>query len=385
MRRLRRRLNRRFYRWLHRFYRAVFPTPPWPGRIVPASLRRVLLVRDDGYIGDMVVTTPLVAFLNTAAPHLEIDILASPKTAALLAADTRVTRVFANDHTWRGWLRVLRALRARRYDAVFSVIYGKGLREGLTASMIARRGAYKLSIWRPKRYRGFFTAVTRPPASLPHMADQLLYLGHRVLGLRPPGLNGAARYPMRVAVDDASDARAARFLAEREISAFIVVNLDSTDQWRSWRPEPCAQFVRAVLDRHPDVSVVLPPAPGKEGHAEEVARLCGSSRVIVARAFRVLELTALLARSLGVVTPNTGVLHLAVAVGRPIVALYTLQSVHVERWLPWGVPYRAVVGAPGEAVSDIAPSRIVEAFDDLFHDLAVPDAIPNAARAVQQA
>lgn len=379
-RRLQRRVNRRFSRCLFRLYRTLFPTPPWTGRVPVASLRRVLVIRDDGYVGDMVVTTPLVAFLKEALPQAEIDLLASPKTAPLLAADTRVTRVFTNDHTWRGWLGVLRALRARRYDAVFSVIYGKGLREGVTASMIAHRATSKLSIWRPKRYRGLFTMVARPPSSLRHMADQLLYLGHSALGTPPPAAPAHARYPMHLAVDDASDSRAAGFLAERDISAFIVVNIDATDRWREWRPESCAEFVAAVLERHPDMWIVLPPPPGKERNAEEVVRLCGSSRVVVARAFRALELTALLRRSAAVVTPNTGALHLAVAAGRPIVALYTLQTVHVERWLPWGVPYRAVVGAPGQVVSDIPPARIVGAFDDLYSAVVDPGATASAVR-----
>jgi ADP-heptose:LPS heptosyltransferase len=340
----------------------------------------VLLIRDDGYVGDMAVTTPLIAFLREAAPKVEIDVLASSKTAGLLDADRRVSHVFTNDRTWRGWLRVLPRLRARRYDMVFSLIFGQGLREGLTASMIARRGAYKVSVWRPKRYRGFFTMVIRPPASLRHMADHLLFLGHRALGADPPGPRGAARYPMRIAVDDASDARARTFLAKHDIARFIVVNVDSTDRWREWRPRPCVEFIAAIRARHGDLAVVIPPPPGKERYAEEIARSFDDGRVHVASGFRVLELVALLQRAVLVVTPNTGTLHLAAASGRAIVALYTLHSVHVERWLPWGVPHRAVVGAPGEAVSDIPPRRIVTAFDELYEEIGTAAEPVQAAR-----
>ncbi len=326
----------------------------------------MLLIRDDGYVGDMAVTTPLIAFLRETAPGAEIDVLASPKTAGLLSADTRVRHVVTNDRTWRGWLRVLPRLRARRYDMVFSLIFGQGLREGLIASTIARRGTFKVSVWRPKRYRGFFTMVIRPPSRLLHMADQLLFLGHRALGVDPPGARGAARYPMRIAVDDASDMRAGTFLAMHDITRFVVVNVDSTDPWREWRPKPCAEFIATILARHSDLSVVIPPPPGKERYADEVARSFEDGRVVVAREFRLLELVALLRRSVLVVTPNTGTLHLAAACGRPIVALYTPHSVHLERWLPWGVPYRSVVAAPGDAVSDIPPPRVVDAFDELY-------------------
>jgi hypothetical protein len=61
--RLRKRVNRRLYAPLFRGYRALFPTPPWRGGIDPSSLRRVLIIQHYG-VGDMILTTPLIAFLR---------------------------------------------------------------------------------------------------------------------------------------------------------------------------------------------------------------------------------------------------------------------------------------------------------------------------------
>jgi ADP-heptose:LPS heptosyltransferase len=378
-RRFQRRVNRRFYRCLLRFYRSVFPTPSWAGRLPAAAVRRVLIVRHD-HVGDMVATTPLIAFLKEHLPAAEIDVLASPSSARLIVEDDRVAHVFLNDHRWPTWLGVLPRLRARRYDVVFSLVYGRGLREGMAASLIAHRGTYKLSAWRPARYVGFFTTVARPPRSAQHMADQLLYVGYHALGIRWPGArDAAARYPMRVAVPDASDARVSAFLSARRTQRFVVVNLAATDASREWRPEPCARFVAAVLARHADISVVLPPPPDKEADAQEVTRLCGSPRVVVAAALPLLDLAALLRHALMVVTPDTGVLHLASACGRPVLALYTPTSVHLERWLPWGVPYRYLMAGRGELVSDIQPERIVAAFEEFYDEIGQPTAASGAA------
>jgi ADP-heptose:LPS heptosyltransferase len=372
-------MNRRFYRCLLRFYRAVFPTPPWTGRLPVGSVLRVLIVRHD-HIGDMVATTPLIAFLKEHLRGAEIDVLASPNSAPLIAEDHRVTRIFLNDHTWPTWLRVLPRLRARRYDAVFSLVYGRGLREGLTASLIAKRSTYKLSAWRPARYVGLFTAVARPPQSARHMADQLLYVGYHALGIRWPGAGAAAaRYPMRVAIPEAADSPPSTFLSERGIERFVIVNVAATHRSRQWRPEPCVEFVAGLLARHPDLSVVLVRPPANERDAQEVARRCANPRVVVAAAFSLLELTALLRHALIVVTPDTGVLHLAAACGRPVLALYTPTSVHLDRWLPWRVPYRYVMAGPGEPVSSIQPARIGAAFDELYDEIGQTAAASRAA------
>ena len=125
--RVRRRAKRVLYRQLTRLYRTLFPTDAPPGRLCPASVRRVLVVRHDA-AGDMAVTLPALAYLSATLPGAEIDVVASPRNAALLHGDARVRRVEVNDHSWRAWLRLVRTLRARRYDVVVSPLMSRGLR-----------------------------------------------------------------------------------------------------------------------------------------------------------------------------------------------------------------------------------------------------------------
>jgi ADP-heptose:LPS heptosyltransferase len=255
LRRFRRRLNRRLYGALVRGYRALFPTPSWTGQVPRASLRRVLIVQHYG-VGDMILTTPLIAFLAEQAPDVEIDVLASPRNAAVIAGDERLANVFVHDHTWRRWLSLLPRLRARRYDAILCGQAGKGLAEGLTASLVGHARTYKISVWRPKRYHGLFTAVLRIPSSVTHTADRLLCIGRRALGVPGPAAGDAgARYPLRVATDTAAEARAAAFVRERGLAgrAFVLVNVSAHFAVRDWPPEHCAASLALLLQRHRDL------------------------------------------------------------------------------------------------------------------------------------
>jgi heptosyltransferase III len=365
-RRIRKRLNRRLYRLLFRGYRALFATPPWTGAIARESLRRVLVVQHYG-VGDMILTTPLLAFLKEQLPDAEIDVLASPRNATIIADHPLVARVFIHDHSWRRWLRVLPQLRARRYDAIFTGQAGKGLREGLTASLVAHPRTHKVSVWRAQRYQGFFTTVTRPPRHALHTAEQVLHMGLHALGVSPlaSGLAGR-RYALRMAEDPHADARVDAYLAERGVGAFVAVNLSAHFAERDWAPEHCARFVARLLERHGDLAVILTPAPGKEEVTAEVARRCASPRVILAPVFPLPELASLVRRAVAVVSTNTALVHLASACRRPVVALYAPKvPADVTLWLPIGVPYRALASPPRGAVRDIPPESIADAFDDL--------------------
>jgi ADP-heptose:LPS heptosyltransferase len=314
-------------------------------------------------VGDMVLTTPLLAFLKEHLPGAEIDVLASPRNAAVIAGDDRVANVFVHDHTWRRWLSVLPRLRARRYDAILCGQAGKGLAEGLTASLAAHPHTYKFSVWRPKRYHGLFTTVVRVPRSVTHIADRLLYVAHAVLGDEPPPPT-VERYPLRIASDEKAAATAARFVAAYRVGPYVLVNVSAHLAARDWAPEHCARFVTLLLERHPDVTVVLSRAPGKAWQAEKVAALSASPRVVVAPAMPLLAVAALAQAAVAVITTETALIHIAAACGRPVVALYAPETPsEVAHWLPVGVPYRALVSRPRRGMTDIPAADVADALD----------------------
>jgi ADP-heptose:LPS heptosyltransferase len=367
---MRRRVNRRLYRLMFRIYRRLFPTPPWTGPLDPASLRRILIVRDDR-VGDMVLTTPLLSFLREEAPQAEIDVLASRANAAIIEHDDRVSRVFVNGRTWRSWSRLLPRVRARRYDLVINPITRHPYRQGLLASVLATRNTYKISGWRPVRFQGLFTKAFRVPPRVTHMAELVLAVGQLALGRREMvGRDGLDRYPICLSPDAKSDARIAAFLSAHQLDRVVVVNVSAGGPSRDWPPEHAAAVVADILKRHPSFSVVVAPAPGKEDQSANVGRRCDDMRLVIAPVFSLPDLVALVRRAVLVLTPDTALVHIASATGRPIVALYAPHDqTFVPFWLPLGVPCRVLTSALGGMVADIEPRDIAGAVEELFAEI----------------
>jgi len=80
------------------------------------------------------------------------------------------------------------------------------------------------------------------------------------------------------------------------------------------------------------------------------------------------EFAALLARGRALVTAEGGPMHLAAALGIPLVVLWGRTPRQV--WHPWGVTHR-IVGDQGP-VSGITPAEVILALDDLVSELADP-------------
>src|SRR5262245_23900052 len=81
---------------------------------------RVLVTRLN-YLGDVVLSLPLVDAIHARWPGIEIDYLAREPGAELLANDSRFARVFTLKDGLVNTLALVRDLRARHYRAVIDL------------------------------------------------------------------------------------------------------------------------------------------------------------------------------------------------------------------------------------------------------------------------
>jgi ADP-heptose:LPS heptosyltransferase len=275
---------------------------------------KVLLVRLSS-IGDVVHTLPAAAALRRAG-H-ELGWLVEPAARSLVQGNPAVrhahlapsARRFSAGAAW-----ALRAeLRAARYDVALEL-----------------QGLWKSAAWArlsgAARVVGYAGRFRREPASalllgerhvlpdgLPHVIDKNLAL-LQALGVSAVGLREFPLPPL-----DEAGARIDRELEELGLGSFAL--LDPGGGWPSklWPAESFGQLAGRLAAR--GLSSLVAWGPGEEALAEQVVAASGGG---ARRCFptTLLELTALTRRARVVVAADTGPLHLACAVGAPVVGLF---------------------------------------------------------------
>lgn len=111
----------------------LFRRPGGPLRTGDPRIKRILVVRTD-LIGDLVLSLPAIRALRQGYPDAELDALVLPATRDILAGETGIAQVHTYDpNIWRrpisllnprNWQRVgalIGGLRARRYDLAVSI------------------------------------------------------------------------------------------------------------------------------------------------------------------------------------------------------------------------------------------------------------------------
>jgi lipopolysaccharide heptosyltransferase I len=288
-------------------------TEPPPQR--DAGRRAFLIVRL-GALGDIVHALPLAAALRAAWPDARIDWLVDVKHRAILDHVGGLSTIVPVD-TRRlrgptGLAAVVRTLRAARYDVA---VDAQGLLKSSALAYLAGAarvvGLAREHLREPLASWAYDTKIE--PVG-PHVVDNALALAQAVgapagpplFALRPPGSDIVAR------VRDVLGLAAGQ--------PFALLNPGAAWPNKRWPPERFGGVARHLRARHGWRSIVA-WGPGEEDLARAVVAAADGAAAL-APMTSLGELLAIVGAAGLVVSGDTGPLHLAAAVGRPIVGIY---------------------------------------------------------------
>lgn len=292
-------------------------------------MNRFLIVRL-GSLGDVIHGIPVAAALKHAYPHARVDWMVDPRYLELLELVTCVDRAIPVDPRAikRGagraqFKQTLSGLRSEDYDAVLDL---QGL---LKSAMLARSvrgqrtvGFSKTQLREP--LARFFYTHTLDPAGVPHMI-------YKNLGLLESLQisDRRVRFPLAIPRTPLVEQIAQRFGAE----GYVLINPGAAWPNKQWPPDRFGALAGAIAADLQLKSLVL-WGPGEEDIARRVAGASGGAAEL-SPPTTITDLVGIAHVARLMVSGDTGPLHIAGAVGTPIVSLF--GPTRPERNGPWGL------------------------------------------------
>jgi len=289
---------------------------------------RFLIVRLSS-IGDIVHALPAVAALGEAFPHAEISWAIEKRYATLLDGNPFVRRVISLDTLgWRSRLasgytleevvRSILALRELPFDAAidFQGLIKSGLIAWISRSQ-ERLGFAKN--WLREPAAGAFYTERVSPRDRIHVVEMNLALVER-LGV--PALQPRQwRFPLPHSASHEQVVR--ERLAALGVEEFIIINPGGGWIGKRWSPGNYAELLRLIERHHRELGwrILLTGSPDEEALIREILERAGSKQAVYFES-TLTQFIALTHRAKLFVGGDTGPLHLAAAVGTPIVAIY---------------------------------------------------------------
>ncbi len=305
----------------------------WGARGDAGRARRVLVMQTS-FLGDSLLTLPLLRRLKESLPGASLSVLTLPKNAEVFRGNDWVDDVIEDDKRGEhggilGTWRMARALAARKFD--LAVIPHRSFRSALVAWLagIPRRVGFSASAG------SFLLTDAVPFAWLTHDLERNLALA-RPLGGVSKASSGEARY---LAPSSPSPELEARLSAAGIVPGERLAGIHPGAAWatKRWLPERYAELCRRL--KADGFTPVLIGGPGDAALGREIAAASGAADMIGKT--ELADLKALMGRLSLFVTNDSGPMHLAAASGVPVVAIFGATTRELG-FFPYGAGHRVV-------------------------------------------
>ena len=295
--------------------------------------KRILLIRLDR-IGDVVLSTPVVKALRKAHPDSYIAMMVSPYARDIVAGNPYLDEVIIYDKNGKdkGALNIFRlAVRLRKKDFDTVVVLHPSERSHLISFLagIPTRVGYdrKFSFLLTKRI------PHTKQYGLKHESDYALDMV-RYIGV------DASEKDLFVPVSDISEKKIADMFEAHGVTGsdkIIVFNPGASCASKRWPPERFAHVADMCVRKHGARVVVI------SGHSDKINASnmvsCMSEKYLNLTGYTtVSDLPSVLKRAMIFVSNDSGPVHIACAVGTPVIAIFGRndRGLSPDRWGPIG-------------------------------------------------
>lgn len=334
-------------------------------------MNKILIVRL-GSLGDLIHAVPAVAAIRRAFPQARIDWLVSERNRELLDLVPVIDRRLAIAASAGSLVASIREMRASRYDVALDL---QGLLKSAVlarASGAARVIGFPTPLLRERAARLFYTETAGEEAA--HVIRQNLSM-LRALDIHTSGIE----FPIETRHPEITLAARQR-LGVGERAPFAILNPGAAWPNKRWPPVYFGEVAAALSSRHGLRSIVL-WGPGEQQIAQDVVAASHESAALAPQT-SLAEVVSLAKAAVVMVSGDTGPIHIAGAVGTPLVGIYGPTS--AERNGPWasrdltvsrfsecGCHYQRQCRAKAWCLLDISPREVIDLIDERLAGEAV--------------
>ncbi|WP_448526203.1 glycosyltransferase family 9 protein [Parathermosynechococcus lividus] len=307
-----------------------------------------------GGIGDQILFFPTLDDLKAHIPEVQIDVVVEPRAVAAYQLSASVARVipfdFKNRNALADWANLIGTLRDAEYEAILSLGRSKAVRLLLWLTGIPKRVGFA-------RLNPLGLLTDAVPVNLDQYSAAVYHDLLKAFGITTP-------CPLPKAVLKPDDQAWA--IAERQrlgvAESYRLLHGGSSQMAlakginKIYPPAAWVEVLQALQQQQPDLPFIV--ACGPEDQAWVTALSQALPQVRVTRPPDLGKLAALMAQAQQILCTDSGPMHIGVAVGTPLVALF--GPTDPAKLLPRDPRFRAIKSPTGN-IADIPVSAVIQA------------------------
>lgn len=277
------------------------------------GFREILIIKPSS-LGDIIDALPAVGSIRRGYPAARISWLVKSEWAPVLKGHPFIDEVIAVPFTWRGIPQLIQAVRRRPFDLVVDL---QGL---LRSALLGAAAGAPVRIGFSAAREGaacFYTDRVDIPEGVLHAVDRYREIA-RAFGC------DVSQIDFGIPATEESAAGINRLFSEIDLSTFDpFILIHPTARWESkkWVPSRFAELADWLI-REKKTPILFVGSRGEREAVEQIVQKMKQKAINIAGKTTLPELTELIRRAEYFICNDSGPMHLAAAVGTPVVALF---------------------------------------------------------------
>jgi heptosyltransferase I len=264
-------------------------------------------------VGDAVHVLPVVNALKRANPSCRISWILQPGPASLIANHPAVDEIIIFDRSlgFGGFLDLRRKLARRRWDLLLNLqVY---LKAGIITLLVEADRKLGFDRSRARDMNWLFTNLKIPRRPIQHVQDQYFEF-LEALGVSPT--------PLKWDLGPTEEERVwQQEFVQRVDGEYAAIVVATSKAEKDWFPDRWAAIIDHLWNQYGVKSVLVGGTTERELEAREAITSQAQHKPIDALGSGLRNLVSIVDASSLVISPDTGPLHIAVALNKPVISL----------------------------------------------------------------
>ena len=281
------------------------------------------------YIGDVLLATATVRAIKAARPDARVTMMVNRGTEDVLSGNPDLDEIVVLDKgSLAAQWQLVAGLRRRRFDTVIDLTDGdRSAFLSWISGAPVRIGFNDEHRWRGRCY----TEVVQPVPGVQHRIDRDLE------ALKPMSIQAGSKDPqLWLTPEEANSAdQLLDQLGVQRSQPMVILQPGARYWFKAWPPERFAELADHLMSQY-GCQVLIGGSDQDIELAQQIQQMAKSSPIIMAGRTTIKQFAAIAKKTALFVGSDSGAMHIASAVGTPVVALFGPSS--PREWGPRGGP-----------------------------------------------
>ena len=289
-------------------------------------MQKILIIKLR-YIGDVLLATPTLRAIKAARPDIRVTMMVNRGTEDVLAGNQDLDEIVVLDKgSLAAQSRLIAGLRSRRFDTVVDLTDGdRSAFLSWVSGAPVRIGFNDENRWRGK----YYTQVVQAVPGVQHRIDRDLD------ALKPLNIQaGSKDLQLRLTPEEMNSAdQLLDQLGVQRSQSMVILQPGARYWFKAWPPERFAELADQLVSEY-GCQVLIGGSNQDIDLAQQIRQMAKSSPIVMAGRTTIKQFAAIAKKSALFVGSDSGAMHIASAVGAPVVALFGPSN--PREWGPRG-------------------------------------------------